>query len=421
MSAVRDKILQEARARLGVPYRIDPPPDGVNNLDCSLYVLQVAASSGVPYKPGVRTAEEIRRASPSIAYSDVKPGDLLFFENTYDAAGIPGEDGKIASHIGISLGSGTFRMLNSLSPLSAETNIGTAYWQSHLLSAGRIPGVDEAETGSSVVVTGIDVSNHQGTINWSAVSGTDIEFVFIKASEGLTYRDPYFKRNWDGAKKSGLIRGAYHFGNPNEGTDPVKEAQFFLKVLSDAVTYDEQDMLVLDLERPDDDGTGAEDWALTFLEAVEEETAQIPLLYTGDWVTNFAKEPKLARYPLWLAAYQATPPACPPPWKSYAFWQYSDEGNIGGINPCDMNLYRGIGSITDFVKSLDLDDVPGHDYAVGDGILKLMEADGTEPMADSTFLPLGANPAQLEEGYAANGNRYVWNLTTGKHFRYKPN
>ncbi len=148
---IRDEIIAQARARQGIPYRLDPPPDGVHTLDCSLFVLQVVKAAGVPLS-GVRTAEQIRQATVPIPFSAVLPGDLLYFENTYDAAGPAGPDGRIASHIGISLGAGTRRMwdANSVNGVG-ETNIGTAYWQSKLFEARRLPQLVNAVPEPSAV------------------------------------------------------------------------------------------------------------------------------------------------------------------------------------------------------------------------------------------------------------------------------
>jgi lysozyme len=58
---------------------------------------------------------------------------------------------------------------------------------------------------------GIDVSNHQGTIDWPAVAGDDVTAVYIKATEGQTFVDNRFAANWAGAASAGLQRGAYQF------------------------------------------------------------------------------------------------------------------------------------------------------------------------------------------------------------------
>ena len=58
---------------------------------------------------------------------------------------------------------------------------------------------------------GIDVSAHQGTIDWGRVSRDRISFAYIKASEGRDFTDRFFARNWSEAGQAGLDRGAYHF------------------------------------------------------------------------------------------------------------------------------------------------------------------------------------------------------------------
>jgi lysozyme len=58
---------------------------------------------------------------------------------------------------------------------------------------------------------GIDVSAHQGEIDWPAVAADDIEFAYLKATEGADFTDRRFAANWDGVERAGLRRGAYHF------------------------------------------------------------------------------------------------------------------------------------------------------------------------------------------------------------------
>src|SRR4051812_22549324 len=100
--SLRDDILAQARARSNLIYSLDPPPDGVTTTDCSLLVRDAVRAAGAGTLP--RTAEQQRQATVPISWDDVQPGDLLFFENTYDADGAPGPDGSLATHVGISLG-----------------------------------------------------------------------------------------------------------------------------------------------------------------------------------------------------------------------------------------------------------------------------------------------------------------------------
>jgi cell wall-associated NlpC family hydrolase len=143
-AALRAAVLAAAASLRGIPYRIDPPPDGVQTLDCSLFVVKTFANAGIPFPLGVRTAEQTRRVCEPIDWPDVRRGDLLFFEHTYDCPEPPGPDGKVATHIGISHGAGTQRMWDCHAangedgpPGVGEVDISTPYWQDHLFEARR--------------------------------------------------------------------------------------------------------------------------------------------------------------------------------------------------------------------------------------------------------------------------------------------
>lgn len=135
-------ILEVAATRKGTPYAL--PPDGVTTLDCSLYVLRTLADAGVQLPAGIRTAEQIRQACVPVPFDQVRPGDLLFFERTYDCTERPGPDGRCATHVGISLGRGTRRMwdANDARGDVGITDISTPYWQSRLFEARRPPAPD---------------------------------------------------------------------------------------------------------------------------------------------------------------------------------------------------------------------------------------------------------------------------------------
>src|SRR5262245_5178777 len=60
-------------------------------------------------------------------------------------------------------------------------------------------------------VVGVDLSHHQGRIDWGKVRASKAAFAFIKATEGATFTDPAFATNWSGARDAGVLRGAYHF------------------------------------------------------------------------------------------------------------------------------------------------------------------------------------------------------------------
>jgi cell wall-associated NlpC family hydrolase len=165
----RDRLLAEAQRLKGTPYRISPPPDGVNNLDCSLFVGTALRNAGLGLPAGVRTAEQIRQACEPIAdWSTVQPGDLLFFEKTYDAGRPTASDGRLATHVGISLGAGTQQMWdchesldrNDGMPGVTQTALTAVYWLPKLFEARRPPGL----VGFEPVVTNNGQSTYCVTV-----------------------------------------------------------------------------------------------------------------------------------------------------------------------------------------------------------------------------------------------------------------
>ena len=74
---------------------------------------------------------------------------------------------------------------------------------------------------------GIDVSNWQGYIDYSQVKASGVEVVYIKASEGTTFKDPYFEYNYENAKANGLKVGFYHFLTATNERRSKRTSNFF--------------------------------------------------------------------------------------------------------------------------------------------------------------------------------------------------
>ena len=181
------------------------------------------------------------------------------------------------------------------------------------------------------MIVGIDVSKYQGVINWNQVVASGlVGFAFCKATESTGAIDSQFHANWHGIKSVGLARGAYHFAHT--GNDPIREADNFVNTLGQV---DLADMLCLDVEVTNLTGWPFTNWVLTWLERVESRTGCIPIIYTGgpffnthDGNPDPVTMQKLARYPLWLAAYVVNPTAyVPDVWKrlGWKFWQRSGD------------------------------------------------------------------------------------------------
>lgn len=193
-------------------------------------------------------------------------------------------------------------------------------------------------------MNGIDVSHHQGEIDWAEVRDSGVGFAFIKATEGLSCTDPLFARNWQAARHVGLRRGAYHFFRPK--LDPERQARHFVEVLgNDAGELPP----VLDLEVLD--GISPQEVIARtqqYLNLLTKSLAITPILYTGAsfWRDTLKNSTAFAGHPLWIAHYtDSVSPMVPKAWNTWTFWQYSQEGHVPGIaGKVDLNRFNEHGS-----------------------------------------------------------------------------
>ncbi|MFE3451976.1 glycoside hydrolase family 25 protein [Nonomuraea sp. NPDC059194] len=182
---------------------------------------------------------------------------------------------------------------------------------------------------------GVDVSNHDQGFDWGA---DGLSFGIAKASEGTSFADATFARNWAEIKKNGLVRGAYHFGRP--GADPVRQADRFLDVVKKQ-GLDNGDLLILDLEVTD--GRSAKEvnaWAKRWLERVRAATGVKPIFYSS-WSFAQRHGDGLGDYPLWVAHYGKAKGevSAPKPWKEWAIHQYAStdhDHNVASLSPMGL-------------------------------------------------------------------------------------
>jgi lysozyme len=200
---------------------------------------------------------------------------------------------------------------------------------------------------------GIDVSRHQRDIDWDAVSkmkhkDISITFAFIKASEGRTVVDDYFKKNWEGAKDAGLMRGAYHFYRPHL----TAEEQF--KLFKRMVPKLEKGDLapVLDIEVY---GSGSKAVLKKnlkkWLVMAEKHYGVTPIIYTNyGFYKHLLTGAEFKKYPLWIAHYRT--PDLNYKLSNWHFWQHSDRGRVNGIRgTVDFNVFNGdVEDIKKFIK-----------------------------------------------------------------------
>ena len=195
----------------------------------------------------------------------------------------------------------------------------------------------EKSDGKSI---GLDVSEYQGEIHWSYVDTLEnkypLDYVFIRATVGKDRKDRLFKRNWLGAKKNKMIRGAYHYYRPNENS--IEQAELFIKT----VTLQKGDLPpILDIEKLpknqslDSLKVGLKRW----LKAVERHYKVKPIIYTGEkYYDDFLKD-EFSDYLFWIANYNFYREKIDSDW---LFWQFTEKAAVPGIKGnVDVNIYNG--------------------------------------------------------------------------------
>lgn len=205
-----------------------------------------------------------------------------------------------------------------------------------LLAAKPVHAADPERPVRPSRTAGIDVSHHQGRINWSAVRRDGIHFAFIKATEGGDWKDPAFERNWARAREAGVLRGAYHYYRPQ--TQSGTQARHFLR----SVSLGKNDLPpVLDIEATDGVSNdvlrrGVRNW----LRIVEEETGKRPIIYVSRRFSSRLGS-SFGDYTLWIADYREAP-SVPSGWNRWHFWQHTERARVDGIAPrVDRNWFRG--------------------------------------------------------------------------------
>ena len=229
------------------------------------------------------------------------------------------------------------------------------------------------------MINGIDVSKHQGLIDWREVAlfrdaaDQPIEFAFIKATEG-DYIDPYvdkrFRYNFDEARLHGLLAGAYHFARRSKNRPPKRpgsvsippelwhlldaerEALHFSRTVGVLSPGDLDPVLDIEWDKRSRKWkfTAREtvEWCKRFCEVLESELGRRPVIYTGKnfWKYKLGKSDALFDYTFWNArpdeSGRRTSPRLKVPGWATKFWQHSWRGRVRGIRgPVDLNRFMG--------------------------------------------------------------------------------
>jgi lysozyme len=193
---------------------------------------------------------------------------------------------------------------------------------------------------SKFPVRGIDVSHHQGAIDWPAVRAAGVEFAFIKATEGADRVDSRFARNWEAARLAGVTRGAYHFftfcsagraqadhflatvGGSFGELPPVTDVEF----VGNCKSWESVDKIRGELRE--------------FLAVVEAATGRRPAVYFTREAYARILAGELEGYATFPRSVFGAPPRLHE--ERWRFWQFADNGRVPGIATLvDLDLFSG--------------------------------------------------------------------------------
>lgn len=201
--------------------------------------------------------------------------------------------------------------------------------------------IDASHLGIQATVYGIDVSSHQGNVDWQYWWNQGKRFVWVKATEGTGYRNPYFAQQYNGSYNQGFIRGAYHFALPDRSSGAT-QANFFSnngggwsadgKTLPGALDmeYNPYGPTCYGLSR-----TAMTNWIRDFSNTYKARWNKWPAIYTStSWWNQCVNADFHTTNPLWVARYASSPGTLPYNWSIWTVWQYSS-------SPIDQNVFNG--------------------------------------------------------------------------------
>lgn len=249
--------------------------------------------------------------------------------------------------------------------------------------------------GNNIHPHGIDMSSHQGAIDWQQVRQSGYHFAFIRASCG-TIPDDNFPLNWHGARTAGVLTAPYHvvYDEPSA----AKQVRFFLSQLPASFTCP----LVLDVE-------------VEPKTAVLQRTREIMellhphhiVIYTGAWWWDVAvagQDVEWAKQAdLWIASYTNEPRMPVQPWDSWKVWQYTSSGSIPGIEGrVDMNEFNGTDLHSWWGQTMEVElTEPAYIYLGSNLLLRFVPPTQLQPPPVWAF-PVGNAEYPPEAWYAAS-------------------
>ena len=193
-------------------------------------------------------------------------------------------------------------------------------------------------------VMGIDISKHNGNIDWNAVKNSGVQYVILRcgyrgSASGVLVEDQKFKSNIQGATAAGLRVGIYFFSQAVNEVEAVEEASMTLSLIKKyRITYP----VYIDVESANGRADGISKEARTsvinaFCQTIRN-SGYTPGLYANkNWLTEKINTGALGGCKIWLAQYAASPSYTR---TRYDMWQYSSKGSVDGIKGnVDMDIW----------------------------------------------------------------------------------
>ena len=203
-------------------------------------------------------------------------------------------------------------------------------------------------------VRGVDVSEYQGEIDWEKLSNQNIDFAYIKATEGSSYTDERFQYNYQNAITTNLKIGAYHFFSFD--SDAISQSENYIKNVPK-----DMNLLppVVDIEFYGDKNKNIPDVENTreqlkkLLERLEEYYQKKPIIYATNTSYNLYIKDNFEEYKIWIRDIFSTPNLKDN--RKWTLWQYTNRERLEGYNGeekfIDMNVFNG--SYEEFVKLVE--------------------------------------------------------------------
>ena len=201
-------------------------------------------------------------------------------------------------------------------------------------------------TGAYNIRKGVDVSHHQGTIDWEKVKADGYEFAILRigyrgyGQSGGLYVDKEFKNNIKNAHKAGLDVGVYIFSQAINETEALEEADLVIEQLQGEtlelpVTFDPELIRTDDARTDNVTGEQFTKNTIAFCEKIEKAGYEAMIYSNMYWESFLFDLEQLSDYTIWYADYEKVPQT---PYQ-FEFWQYSDKGQVDGISgKTDLNI-----------------------------------------------------------------------------------